>query len=97
MYLLLVFFVVDYILTYIGIQRGVITEGNPLMVWLFEFSFIKGVAIRIAMAFLVFAVFWFIRRNYRHYKRLIVGINLFYSTVMVLHLRWLAFMLGLKH
>jgi hypothetical protein len=40
----------DYFLTYIGIQRQIIEEANPILIWLFELPFLAGLTLRILMA-----------------------------------------------
>lgn len=54
MKILFVLFMTDYFLTYIGIQRQIIVEGNPLMVWLFELPFLPSLIARLLL-FFVFA------------------------------------------
>lgn len=47
---LFVLFMTDYLLTFMGIKNSLITEGNPLMVWLFGLPFIAGLIVRLLMA-----------------------------------------------
>ena len=49
---LFILFMTDYFLTYIGIQKQIIEEANPLMVWLFELPFIPSLLARLALFFL---------------------------------------------
>jgi hypothetical protein len=47
---LFILIVVDYLMTYIGITLGLITEANPLMVCLFHLHLWPGLLIRVAFA-----------------------------------------------
>lgn len=91
MYLLSFYFIVDYILTFIGIKGNIIVEGNFFMVWLFNISFYEGIIIRFIMLFLILSVVCYIKKYYKHYKYFIVSINLLYTFVMVLHINWIVY------
>lgn len=49
MLVLFILFMSDFILTYFGISLGIITEGNALLIWLFQVPFIVGLIIRFLM------------------------------------------------
>lgn len=89
MYLLLSMFLIDYILTYIGIQNNIIVEGNPLMIWLFEINFINGFMIRIIMALIIYSLILYIKNHYKSYRQFIIFICIVYSSIIPFHLYWL--------
>lgn len=80
----------DYTLTYIGINSiGIIEEGNPIMVWMLElpftFSFLFRAAYSALMVLLVVIVY---NAKYKYYKPFVifcVGLNV---TIMFLHFHW---------
>lgn len=77
----------DFLLTYLGVvDLQVIEEGNPLMVWLFEFPLLKSAFLRILMIFVVM----FIIRRTKKYKDPIAKFGLVvYAMVLFLHMAWL--------
>lgn len=56
MLILFILFMTDFILTYLGISSGIITEGNALMVWLFKLPFVAGLIIRLLMSLIIIYV-----------------------------------------
>ena len=59
LFILFILFMADFFFTYYGISIGAITEGNPIMVWLFKLPIWQGLLLRIAMFAIVFiAVKW---------------------------------------
>lgn len=95
MCLLSFYFIVDYLLTFIGIKNNIIEEGNYLMVWLFNIGFYQGIIIRFVMLFLILLLVDYIRKRYKYYEYFIIGINSIYSIVMILHIYWIIYYLSL--
>jgi uncharacterized membrane protein YhdT len=80
----------DYILTYTGIYTGIITEANPLMVWLFSYPFAKGIMLRIITIVPVLIPFYILKsKGYRSYTKFINAACIIYSLVFILHLNWI--------
>jgi uncharacterized membrane protein len=81
----------DYLLTYIGVQFGVITEGNPLMAWLFNMPIIQGLFIRICMIALLIVPFVLLKYlKYKHLQKLLIAINAAYFLVFIAHFYWIS-------
>lgn len=92
---LFTFIIFDFFFTYIGIQMGYITEGNPLMVWLFELPFVPSFLIRILYGLIVMFLsnFLFDLSYSYHYFfiRFALAVNIF---VTFLHFRWIYLLLA---
>ena len=89
--LLMVLMFIDYISTYIGVNvLQYISEGNPLMVNLFELPFYVSLVLRLAHMSFVYICLEYIKYKGHHgYTPIItfaICINLF---LMLLHLRWI--------
>ena len=85
-----ILFVMDYVLTYIGIANNIITEANPFMVWLFEIPFLYGLMLRIFMGVIFISILW-IGRKTRIFKigsKIIIAAN---SFIFLLHFIWIYF------
>ena len=88
---------IDYILTYRGICiLGVISEGNPLMKWLFDcenITYLKGLLIRFLMAIPPIIMLLIYEKN-KFYKELkivlalAIAMNLY---VIASHMKWMFF------
>ena len=96
--LLMVLMFIDYIATYIGVNvLQCISEGNPLMVKLFDLPFYVSLVFRLAHMSLVYICLKYIKYKGHHsYKPIItfaICINLF---LMFLHLRWIAIYIIIK-
>lgn len=81
--------ITDYLITYLGIHLGAITEANPLIRWLFTLPFEKGLPIRAAMSLIVIAPLWYLKKHYKHYRRVISFILAVYAVVMGMHVLWI--------
>lgn len=81
--------IIDYLITYLGIQIGIITEANPLMRWLFELPIEKGLPIRAAMSLIVILPLWYLKKHYKYYRRVIAFILAIYAVVMGMHYLWI--------
>jgi len=80
----------DYVLTYKGIKLNFIFEGNPLMVKLFELSFIKGFLIKLLLIVGMLTPLYYCK----HYDLLFYKIGtmiliIAYIYIMVLHTIWI--------
>lgn len=49
----------------------------------------KGLPTRAAMSFVVILPLVYLKKHYKHYKRLIAGILAVYGVVMVMHFMWI--------
>lgn len=90
--LLMVLMFIDYISTYIGVNiLQYISEGNPLMVNLFDLPFYVSLVFRLAHMSFVYICLEYIKYKGHHgYKPIMtfaICLNLF---VILLHLRWIA-------
>ena len=86
--------IVDYIFTYIGIQKLIITEANPLMGWLFTCNFEQGLIIRVVMAVILLVPFYMCKKhNIMFYKKSVLCVIIIYIPVMILHARWVFYLL----
>lgn len=85
------FVLLDYILTYIGINKlFFIEEGNPLMVWLFNIPFISGLSIRFLISIiLAILIFIPIKMGYKYSKQFIKLTIFIQVLVFIAHLRWI--------
>lgn len=81
--------ITDYLITYLGIHLGAITEANPLMRWLFTLPIEKGLPIRAAMSLIVIAPLWYLKKRYKYYRRVIAFILAVYAVVMGMHYLWI--------
>lgn len=88
---LFIFMLLDFLYTYIGIiYLGVITEGNPIMVWLFELDFIPSLIFRLFQAGLLVGLTCYLRHIKHKWYPMLIGIGLTANvSVIILHLYWL--------
>lgn len=83
------FILLDFLLTFIGIHiYGIITEGNPYMVWIFEIPFIIGFLV---VTFIVIATFLVsekivLSNKYNWVINFFSGRNLL---ILILHMNWI--------
>ena len=85
---------VDFILTYIGISNGVIYEGNPVLVPVFEMSFISALLSRLRLLGLISAALISIVCLMEGKQVKIVNALMNFALIlngllMCLHLRWI--------
>ena len=88
----------DYLLTYVGINvLEFITEGNALMVWLFELPLFEGLIIRTLMGMFVYALLKIIQKlGSKHYQKVIKLIIVIEMIPHLLHLIWIIQYLSLE-
>lgn len=95
LFLIFVMMMGDYYATYVGIcNMGVIEEGNPFMVWLFDcvkYPLVKGLIIRALMFLpLLFIVLHMIRRKFYTEVKIVIFVAFVANiSVFVLHFRWI--------
>lgn len=82
--------IIDYLLTYIGVNNlEVVYEANPLMVWFFELPFFQGFLIRVIYAGFIIILSYFLYKNeyenYDVFMKFALGVNIF---VLMIHFRW---------
>ena len=86
--------IIDFVLSFIGITLGVISEANPFLIFLFEMEFLPALFIRFLMAFGIYLLFTFsVKLAKPHQIKMVamainfsVCVNLF---IMLLHGRWI--------
>ncbi len=88
---LLVLIMVDYILTYFGINYlGAIVEGNPLLVDFFNLPFIYSFFLRLLHASIIVLICeYLLSLEYKYYDlfmKFAIGVNVL---VMLVHIRWI--------
>lgn len=82
--------ILDYILTFIGLDLGIIREGNFFLLWLFELPFILALSLRIIMALGLIKLFnHYKKRPNRDYRTALTAFYSIYSIVMALHFTWI--------
>lgn len=81
----------DYFLTWVGIHvYGVITEGNPFMVWMFNLPFHLSLMARMALvSILVGMCVWLYHKNYRRFNTMINFCILSNVLVLYAHVYWI--------
>lgn len=89
MWYVFIFLMVDYLLTYVGIQFGIIEEANPLMVWLFKLPLYQGLPVRLLMSLAITAPIIYLERHCTYYKKFFSVICAIYAVVFVLHVMWI--------
>ncbi|TAA69178.1 DUF5658 family protein [Planococcus salinarum] len=87
-WLLIVLNALDGILTYFGMTRGIVEEGNPLLSSFAPFT-ILGIKLFLSLCLfgLLFTTFAGIRAPVWRYT--FIGANVLYSMIFALHLFWL--------
>ncbi|WP_422123055.1 DUF5658 family protein [Planococcus sp. X10-3] len=87
-WLLIILNGLDGILTYLGLTRGIVTEGNPLLASFAPFT-ILGIKLFLSLCLfgLLFTTFAGIRKNVWRYT--FIGANAIYIMILGLHLYWL--------
>lgn len=83
-------FLLDYALTFAGIRLNVISEANPIMIWLFNLNFGYGILVRIAMCIVLLVPFYLLMKKERKvYNKVIKWVCTGYGLVFILHFRWI--------
>lgn len=82
--------IVDYILTFIGIQFNIIEEANPIMQGLLNLDFGQGLFIRILLAILLLIPFYICKnKDILFYKKSVISVIMIYIPVMTIHAIWI--------
>jgi len=90
---LFILIIVDYLMTYVGIAMGIITEANPLMVWLFQLHLWPGLLIRLAFALVAVGLLVYAKRqDAKLYRSGVIVAYTVQVLVMGLHLYWVSFL-----
>lgn len=87
-WLLIVLNALDGILTYFGMTRGIVEEGNPLLSS-FQPLTILGIKLFLSLCLfgLLFTAFAGIQKAFWRYT--FIGANVIYTMIFALHLYWL--------
>ena len=81
----------DYLFTYVGVTLGITYEANPLMVWLFDYSLLKGILFRLFMISVIMCMLSYIKiKRYSAYQKLIVFALVVNIVILFFHLRWIS-------
>ena len=81
---------IDYILTYIGLDKGVIAEGNKFMVWLFNLDFKEGFIIRIILTTVIVGICVYIKEVEHKWYKYLIGTGLMSNLfIFILHFNWI--------
>jgi hypothetical protein len=84
----------DYALTKIGMQIGMVTEGNGLMQWLVNLPIGYGIVIRALMCFMLLIPIHLVKRNNKRLYIAAVSIALTANIiVLAMHCVWIAMIL----
>lgn len=81
----------DYIITYIGINKlRVVEEANPFNIWLFEIPFIHGFTVRLVYVGIIAWLSIFIFKAGYKYRHEFIKFALILNIIVALiHLRWI--------
>lgn len=81
----------DGILTYFGMTRGIVEEGNPL---LSSFAPLTILGIKLFLSLLLFGLLFTTFAGIRTpvWRYTLLSVNVLYSMIFVLHLYWLPFL-----
>lgn len=85
----------DFALTWAGIHiYGVITEANPVMIWLFELPFELALTVRMTLVtVLVGMCIWIYNNGYKRFNVFINFCILSNVLVMYAHLEWITYVI----
>ncbi|MTI66294.1 MAG: hypothetical protein FH753_06805 [Firmicutes bacterium] len=87
-FLLFIIVVFDYVLTYKGIQLGVIYEFNPCMVYFMTLPFNLGVILRILITYVLVKILKYgIEKNGREW--ILTGMILIQLVPYTIHVTWI--------
>lgn len=83
--------IIDYLLTYWGISLGIIREGNPMMMFAFNYGFIPGLLFRFSYSLMILALLYRIRKgNVYEYIHTNIAMGAVYLWVFSLHFQWIS-------
>lgn len=90
MYLFFILFMADYLLTYIGLNKGYIIEANPFMRGFMLLDLIPGTILRTLIALVLCTLFKSIKKNdAKTYGKLIRFVIVLFVLVLGLHALWI--------
>lgn len=92
MSILFVIAMIDFGLTYYGINvLGVITEGNPVLIWLFNLPLHWAALMRIVlmMATPFIPLYLLYKYKSKWFKRVLILAYGIFSVILFLHARWI--------
>lgn len=85
--------VLDALLTHIGIAGGIIEEGNPMMKFVMEKSWIYFYLIKIFLPMLLMGLYY-LRPLTGGIRTLLITASILYFTVLVYHMAWILLFAG---
>ena len=95
--LIILFFItmIDFALTYYGVSIGIITEANPLLVWLFNLPLFWSTVMRIVivMATPFLPLYYLYRKKSIAYKWALRGAYILNAFIICLHVQWIYFLI----
>lgn len=86
---LLIAGILDALLTQIGIVQGIIQEGNPLIQYLFEKSWLLVYSVKVVLPLILLGLLLYHPLKSRFVSILLVSTSVLYLTVLAYHLFWI--------
>jgi len=89
--LIFVYIMIDFILTYFGINYiGCIEEANFVMAWQFDLDFVPAFISRIIIGAAIYLMYKFIQNNNEgYYKKIVIFALLLENYALILHFKWM--------
>lgn len=88
-FFLLIAGMLDALLTQIGIGQGIIQEGNPLIHYLFEKSWLLVYIVKVALPLILLGLLLYRPLKSRIVSILLVVTSVLYLSVLAYHLVWI--------
>jgi hypothetical protein len=87
----------DYALTMVGLNIGIITEGNILMVWCTELPWQYGVVVKASMSVLLLTPLYIAKKKeVPLYRTALIIVLIAYACVFTMHIYWITMYLGVR-
>lgn len=85
----------DYLLTFIGVNKKIITEANPIIKTIINLTLYQGLTLRLITTALLLIPFYILYKKSRvlYYRYTNITIVL-YSPVFLLHIKWILSYIG---
>lgn len=89
-YFIFILTILDISLTAIGINSGIIEEGNPIMNYFFQQSMVYSMIISLVIVGLLLFLLYKVRRRVLWLPKALYGITFIKIIVIAMHIRWVA-------
>ena len=94
---LFILMMLDYALTMIGIDIGIIVEGNGLMCWLVSMPWQYGVVVKTAMSVLLLTPLYIAKKKQVPlYRTALIIVLIAYACVFTMHIYWITMYLQIR-